>query len=715
MMNAYKLALVLLFFSSPLVSFAAPITIGNNAVADPNSIAIGESASATSPVGTDVQYGTGQVAVGYHATATGYISSAYGAYAVANGFKSTAIGSFSNATGYLSTTLGSNSNATGNYTSALGYNANASADYATAFGYASIASATYATAIGDNAKATKANSVALGYNSTTDIGAENNYVGYMLSQMQTSNGEVSIGSSTIKRKITNVAAGENDTDATNIAQLKSVNNSLTDKINSNSDRAVNYDLNPDNSINLLSLSLNKGAGNVVLRGVASGAVSATSTEAINGSQLYQTNQQVSSLQTSLSSLYTIVGNTNSKLDDTTAQTKQNSQDITDANSNITKNSQDIADTNLNVTKNTQDIADTNNKLNTTNANVAKNTTDIQNIPTNTPIGGNGSVGETKNADDIASTNTELAKTNVQVSKNTQDITNNTQDIAQNTLDIKKTNFNVNKNTQDIVTTNTKVDKLENKTVQYDQDGSGNNINKITLKGKGGSVISNVADGQDDSDAVNVKQLKIVSTQTNKNTKSIKSISEGKTGMVIVNNTSNKASPVATGKDSVAIGQGSSSTGNNSVAVGADSSDNGRANTVSVGNANVQRTISNVSSGTAATDAVNVTQLNSQVNSALSSANAYTDNLFSGLNNKIDKVDRQNKAGIASAMAMATIPQAYSPGKSMVALGMGSYSSESAISIGASVIAPEGHIVYKLNGSIDSRGTAGVAAGVGYQW
>jgi autotransporter adhesin len=827
-MKHNKKLLFLLFSLQIDAVLAAPITFGTGTKADTNSIAIGEDAWAIQTAGHDTLYATGQVAIGYHAKATGLASTAYGAYSLATGFKSSAYGDYSQANGYKST--------------AFGPDALANGDYSTAFGSASQSNGLNSLAIGANSLVSKDNSVALGSGSVADTGSQLSYVGYMLSQPQTSNGEFSIGSATVKRKITNVAAGQNDTDATNVQQLKSVNDSLTSKMQFNSDRAVNYDLNQDGSINLLSLSLNKGSGNVVLRGVANGAVNSTSTEAVNGSQLYQTNQQVSQLQDSLSSLYTMVGTTNAKLDATAAETAQNTQNISDTNTKLDatttqtdkntqsindtntkldtttaqtdkntqsindtntkldtnivqtdKNTQSINDTNtkLDTTtaqtdKNTQNINDTNTKLDTTNNNVTKNTNDIANLANTPPPTNTGATPEDiKNAEDIANTNTELGKTNTQVAKNTQDIVQNTKDIGQNSQDISKNtqdivqnskditkntqdivqnskditkntqdivqnskdinqnsqdiiqnskditkntqsidinskNISENtkdivKNTQDISDTNIKVNKLDNKTVQYDQDGSGNNLNKITLKGQKGSVISNLADGKEDSDAVNVKQLKTVSNQTEKNSANIKNISEGKAGMVIVNNTSNKANPIATGKDSIAIGQGSKSTGKNSVAIGADSTDGGRENTVSVGNSTTRRTLSNVSAGTYDTDAVNVSQLNAQVNSALNSANAYTDSLFSGLNSKIDKVDRQNKAGIASAMAMATMPQAYDPGDSMVSVGVGAYSSESAISVGASVASPKGRFIYKINGSMDSRGTAGAAAGVGYKW
>lgn len=148
-------------------------------------------------------------------------------------------------------------------------------------------------AIGSFSRANAANSVALGVNSISDEGAKYNDNGYGLSALQNSDGEVSVGSTTLKRKITNIAAGENDSDATNISQLKSVNNSLTSTIDNNFNRSVNFDLNQDGSVNFLNLNLNRGSGNVVLKGVANGLISSNSNEAINGSQLFETNQRIS--------------------------------------------------------------------------------------------------------------------------------------------------------------------------------------------------------------------------------------------------------------------------------------------------------------------------------------------------------------------------------------------------------------------------------------
>ena len=111
-------------------------------------------------------------------------------------------------------------------------------------------------------------------------------------------------------------------------------------------------------------------------------------------------------------------------------------------------------------------------------------------------------------------------------------------------------------------------------------------------------------------------------------------------------------------------------------------------------------ITNVAPGVEATDAVNVSQLN-QVGAAL--------------HNRINNVAKGAYGGVASAGAMASLPQAYLPGKSMVAAGASHYRGESAVALGASRISDNGKIILKLNASHNTSGNTMVGAGVGYQF
>ncbi|WP_447842637.1 YadA-like family protein [Enterobacter cloacae] len=251
-------------------------------------------------------------------------------------------------------------------------------------------------------------------------------------------------------------------------------------------------------------------------------------------------------------------------------------------------------------------------------------------------------------------------------------------------------------------------------------------------------ITNVAAGEKDTDAVNVGQLNGVHDEITNIGGTITNITEGKDGMFQVNNTSNNSRPVPTGKDSLAGGAGAKASGNNSMAVGTNSSASGensvalgngsssksknsvslgansiadRDNSVSVGSIGAERQITNVAAGEAPTDAVNVSQLND----AVGTINQNTNNKFGQLKNMVEKQGRKMSAGVAGAMAMAGLPQPYSPGASMVALGAGTFQGESAVALGVSVISDNGKWVTKLSGSSSSQGDYGVNVGVGYQW
>ena len=111
-------------------------------------------------------------------------------------------------------------------------------------------------------------------------------------------------------------------------------------------------------------------------------------------------------------------------------------------------------------------------------------------------------------------------------------------------------------------------------------------------------------------------------------------------------------------------------------------------------------ITNVAPGIDGTDAVNVSQLKQ---------------LGGDINNQINKVDSDARAGVAQAMATAGLPQAYLPGKSMMAFASGRYRGEMGYAVGYSTISDGGNWVLKASASGNSRGSTGVTLGVGYQW
>lgn len=168
--------------------------------------------------------------------------------------------------------------------------------------------------------------------------------------------------------------------------------------------------------------------------------------------------------------------------------------------------------------------------------------------------------------------------------------------------------------------------------------------------------------------------------------------------------------VASGSKSVALGAGSTAIADNSVALGAGSVA-GRANSASVGAAGAERQITHVAAGTSATDAVNVAQMNK----GLEEANALTGRVYNNLHRDIKDLDDKLSAGVAGAMAMAALPQPYSPGASMTSAGVGGYRGQSALAVGVSHISDNGRWVSKLQGNTNTQGEVGLSMGVGYQW
>ena len=205
-----------------------------------STIAIGENSNAKVKVGS-----APSIAIGRNTSANGDYAVALGGGdnsgqfqgAKAAGVGTTAIGSatvtkndtnFQTAVGFGAKTDATNA-------SAFGYNASATANNATALGYAASATAENATALGTGAVAKVKDGVAIGSGSKATVdkgvkgydpndGRTNKYGGLAGNVLTSTNAAVSVGdSSSVTRQITGVAAGTNNTDAVNVAQLKSVN------------------------------------------------------------------------------------------------------------------------------------------------------------------------------------------------------------------------------------------------------------------------------------------------------------------------------------------------------------------------------------------------------------------------------------------------------------------------------------------------------------
>ncbi|VEI48898.1 autotransporter adhesin [Actinobacillus equuli] len=91
------------------------------------------------------------------------------------------------------------------------------------------------------------------------------------------------------------------------------------------------------------------------------------------------------------------------------------------------------------------------------------------------------------------------------------------------------------------------------------------------------------------------------------------------------------------------------------------------------------------------------------------------NNINAVNNKVDKVDRDLRAGIAGAMAAGNLYHVTIPGKSMVSAGIGTYKNQGAVAVGYSRLSDNGKIGVKFSVNTNTRGDSGAAASVGYQW
>ncbi|MDD9749922.1 YadA-like family protein [Escherichia albertii] len=319
---------------------------------------------------------------------------------------------------------------------------------------------------------------------------------------------------------------------------------------------------------------------------------------------------------------------------------------------------------------------------------------------------------------------------------------------------------------------------------YNMDAPQNSVGEFSVGSEDGQrQITNVAAGSQDTDAVNVGQLKVTDAQVAQNTQSITNLNtqvgnldtrvttlENGMGDIITTGSTkyfktntDGVDANAQGKDSVAIGSGSIAAADNSVALGTGSEAN-EENTVSVGSSTNQRRITNVAAGKNDTDAVNVAQLKSseagsvryatnedgsinyttmnlgdgkggttrisnvsagvnnndavnyaQLKQSVQETKQYTDQRMVEMDNKLSKTESKLSGGIASAMAMTGLPQAYTPGASMTSIGGGTYNGESAVALGVSMVSANGRWVYKLQGSTNSQGEYSAAVGAGIQW
>ena len=261
--NATGRSTVALGLSAQAKSANATAVGANSIASEDDTVAVGHGAKATdgnaSALGADaIASNIESTAIGHGTAASGASSTALGSRAKAAGTAGVGIGILANATKDYSIAIGGESSSTADNSIAIGRKSSVSENDGIAIGTRSNASAVKSIAIGDGASATTADGVAIGsksvastaagvagYNANT--GRTDTYANLTGATLTSTLGGVAVGTTGQTRQINYVAAGTADTDAVNVAQLKSVNLAFTGDTGSgdvnlaNSKLAVNGD------------------------------------------------------------------------------------------------------------------------------------------------------------------------------------------------------------------------------------------------------------------------------------------------------------------------------------------------------------------------------------------------------------------------------------------------------------------------------------------
>ncbi len=341
------------------------IAIGTGSTIAGTGLAIGSNAKVESSANSSD--GAGAIAIGDGSS----VGAAEGGIAIGKGAQATnssndngapiAIGQEASATGTQSIALGYQAKASGGQTGQTVIGATASADgmYSTVIGYGAKTSLVQAdqTAIGHGAQATATGGVALGANSIANISG--NVQGYIPSTATASQqtainattsttGAVSVGSSTVRRQIINVAAGSADTDAVNVAQLKAVASQVA------SSASQDFTVGADSAHSATGINITKDNKrfDIVGDGKVTTSVSGTSINVGLSSSVVSTLNQVGTNTTNItknasdiSTINTTIGNgLNFQGDDLTPVNKQLGDTLTVKGGTTT----DLTDGNIGV-------------------------------------------------------------------------------------------------------------------------------------------------------------------------------------------------------------------------------------------------------------------------------------------------------------------------------------------------------------------------------
>ena len=517
-------------------------------------IAIGTDATANTYTNVD----GASAAMGYHASAMGKWSTAIGSYSQSTGDSSLALGVKSVSAGDRAIAMGASSSASGSYSMAMGVYANSSGAKSVALGYKSVASGATSSALGYQATASGDDSAAFG-NGAKAVGT--NSVALGSGSVAQEDNSVAVGNSTTQRQITYVAKGDinsTSTDAVTGAQIYSLSQSVADRLGGgasvNSDGTVNAPLyevgtgiynNVGSALSALNTSITNTEASVAglaedallwddstsafsashtgnaskITNLAAGTLAADSTDAVNGSQLFDTNEKVDQ------NTADITANTDS--------INQNTADITANTDSINQNTTDIAANTTSINQNTTDIA-----TNTTNINSLSDSVTTLTDDALLWDAASGAFSAKHNGNDSKITNlaagtlaadstdavngSQLFDTNEKVDQNTADITTNTNSINQNTTDIATNTTNIN-NLSDSITTLTDDALLwdaASGTFSASRSGSASKITNLAA----GTLAA------DSTDAVNGSQLYETNQRVDQNTSAIADINTSITNL-----------------------------------------------------------------------------------------------------------------------------------------------------------------------------------------
>ncbi|EHR9461578.1 trimeric autotransporter adhesin SadA [Salmonella enterica subsp. enterica] len=521
-------------------------------------IAIGTDATANTYTNVD----GASAAMGYHASAMGKWSTAIGSYSQSTGDSSLALGVKSTSAGDRAIAMGASSSAAGNFAMAMGVLSSASGENSVALGYKSVASGATSSALGYQATASGDDSAAFGKGAKA-IGT--NSVALGSGSIAQEDNSIAVGNSTTQRQITYVAKGDinaNSTDAVTGAQIYSLSQSVADRLGGgasvNSDGTVNAPLyevgtgiynNVGSALSALNTSITNTEASVAglaedallwddstsafsanhsgsdskITNLAAGTLAADSTDAVNGSQLFDTNAKVD----------------------------QNTADITTNTDSINQNTTDIAANTASINQNTTDIATNTTSINSLSNSVTTLTDDallwdgntsafsanhsgsdskITNLAAGTLAADstdavNGSQLFTTN-ENVSQNTTNIAANTDSINQNTTDIAANTTSINQNTTDIATNTASINQNTTDIATNTTSINSLSNSVTTLTDDAllwdAASGAFNANHSGSD-SKITNLAAGTlaaDSTDAVNGSQLFATNENVSQNTTNI---------------------------------------------------------------------------------------------------------------------------------------------------------------------------------------------------